>query len=356
MHVARMFILKRVVSFGGIIVLPCTSLSACSLSACHRLRSTKRHSPYSSVDSERYSSLVKSVMKSRVTSQSPETLQAEDEHIYGPIVKAQLPSSRPDMRVPKTLHPFLHCEETVEAEELESGPPARISSKRGQDKSSIPSVTRILQQTLSPEQIFYLERWKKRMIAELGEDGFKEYTQNLFRQGKLFHSVLEDILMSGESWKNKSSLETPEYPPEIQGYMKSISHVLEDVSAVRAIESTVQHDTLNYMGIVDCVARYRGVLCVIDWKTSEKPKPFLSNTYDNPVQVAAYAGALNNDGNYKYQVQNGLIVVAYKDGTPAHAHQMSSELMLEYWKTWLLRLDEYTEQRSSASSAFSEKR
>ncbi|XP_044069192.1 mitochondrial genome maintenance exonuclease 1 [Siniperca chuatsi] len=351
-----MFILKRVVSIGGIIVPQCTSLSVSNFSTCHCLTSSKRHSPYSLVDSERYSSLVKSVMASRISSQTPETLQAEDEHIYGPVVKAQTPSSRLE-RVPKTLHPFLRCEETPETEEPESGPPARIVLKRGQGRSNVPSVTRILQQTLSPEQIFYLERWKRRMIAELGEEGFKEYSQNLFRQGKLFHSALEDILTAGATWKNKNPSETQEYPPEVQGYMESISHILEDVKAVRAIESTVQHDTLNYLGIVDCVARYRGVLCVIDWKTSEKPKPFLSNTYDNPIQVAAYAGALNNDGNYKYQVENGLIVVAYKDGSPAHAHQLSSELMLQYWKTWLVRVEEFTEQRSGhASSAFLEKR
>ncbi|KAF1375894.1 hypothetical protein PFLUV_G00224930 [Perca fluviatilis] len=346
-----MYILKRVVCAGGTIVHQCTSLTVRNFSACYCLTSPKRHSPYSSVDCERYSSLVKSVMSSRVSSQTPETLLTEDEHIYGPVVKAQTPSSRPEMSEPKTLHPFVRCEESIETEEPETGPPARILLNRGQGRSFVPSVTRILQQTLSQEQIFYLERWKRKMIAELGEEGFKEYSQNLFRQGKLFHSALEDILTSGATWKNK------EYPPEVQGYMESISHVLEDVSAVRATESTVQHDTLNYLGIVDCVARYRGVLCVIDWKTSEKPKPFLSNTYDNPIQVAAYAGALNKDGNYKYQVENGLIVVAYKDGSPAHAHQLSSELMLEYWKTWLVRLEKFTEQRSSpASSVFVEKR
>uniref|UniRef100_A0A3Q1IV93 Mitochondrial genome maintenance exonuclease 1 n=1 Tax=Anabas testudineus TaxID=64144 RepID=A0A3Q1IV93_ANATE len=241
-----MFILKRVLSAGDILVLQCTSHFARNLSACHCLRSPKKRSPYVSVDSERYSSLVKTVMSSRVSSRTPETIQAEDENIFGPVVKTQT-------------------------------------------------------------------------------------------QGNVFHSAVEDILTSGATQQ--------EYPPDVQGYMESISHVLEDVRAVRAIESTVQHDTLNYLGIVDCVAYYRGVLCVIDWKTSEKPKPFLSNTYDNPIQVAAYAGALNNDGNYKYQVENGLIVVAYKDGTPAHAHQLSSELMLEYWNTWLLRLEDFTEQR-----------
>lgn len=190
------------------------------------------------------------------------------------------------------------------------------------------------------------------MILELGEEGFRQYSQNLFRQGKCFHSALEEILTSDSSQMDKTISET-EYPPDIQGYMESVSHVLQDVRAVRAIESTVQHKTLNYLGVVDCVARYKGVLCVIDWKTSEKAKSFLSNTYDNPIQVAAYAGALNYDGNYNYQVESGLIVVAYKDGSAAHVHQLSSELMLDFWKTWLMRLEQFTERRPIQASGTS---
>lgn len=286
-----MFSLKRVVSCGGIIVHQCTSLSA-NFSAYQCLASPKRKSPYSTADSERYSSLVKSVMSSRVSAQTPETLNAEDEHIYGPVIKTQMPSSGPKVRVPQTLHPFLHSKETLDTEEPEAGPPTRIALNRGRGRSSVPSVTRILQHTLSPEQVFYLDRWKRKMIAELGEEGFKEYSQSkfrfsciescanwivvygrqgplkkvtkdccvhldIFRQGKLFHSAVEDILMSGGTWENKDPSEKAELPPEVQGYMESISHILEDVRAVRAIESTVQHDTLNYVGIADCVARYR---------------------------------------------------------------------------------------------------
>ncbi|GCC26679.1 hypothetical protein chiPu_0005097 [Chiloscyllium punctatum] len=131
-------------------------------------------------------------------------------------------------------------------------------SQGDHSKTSLPSVTRILQLTMSLEQAFYLERWKRRMITELGQDGFKEYSKN--------------------------------------------------------------------------------------WKTSEKPKPYFRNTFDNPLQVAAYAGALNHDDNYNFQVERGLIVVAYKDGSPAHAHFMDRELFLTCWKKWLLRLEKYKKQ------------
>ncbi|KAM9804228.1 mitochondrial genome maintenance exonuclease 1 [Neosynchiropus ocellatus] len=341
--------LTRLAGCADVPVPKCSSLvyRLVSLSS----RSPKKSSPYSSFDGERYSSLVRAVMSSRVSSQTPESLHAEDEHVYGPVVQAAAPSAS-QVRTPKTLHPFKHDQDLSATAEAEMNHPLRISLNWIQGKRSPPSVTRILQQTLSAEQIFYLERWKKNMIAELGEIGFKEYGQNLFRQGKLFHSAVEKILVSGAAQRDTDSPreDSPAFPPEIEGYMRSISQILKDVSAPSAIESAVQHDTLNYRGIVDCVARYRGVLCVIDWKTSEKPKPFLSNTYDNPIQVAAYAGALNSDKNYNYQVENGLIVIAYKDGSPAHAHELNQETMLDHWRKWLLRLEDFSEQKSRDSS------
>ncbi|CAL8257934.1 unnamed protein product [Lota lota] len=304
--------------------------------------SPKRNSPYSLVDSGRYSSLIKSVVKSRVSSQTPETLEVENEQIYGPVVESQTEVQRHESREPKLIWPLINCDRAVTFEG-NFGPPTRISLERGQGRSSVPSVTRILQKTLSPEQLFYLERWKKRMIADLGEEGFKEYSECLFRQGKLFHNAVEAILTAEKAKDTDPSGAFGS--PEVEGFVDSISQILEDVSEVRAIESTVQHGAMNYLGIVDCVARYKGVLCVIEWKTSERPKPYLSNTYDNPLQVAAYAGALNNDDNYNYQVENGLIVVAYKDGSPAHVHQLGSKQLLEFWQKWLFRLEDFVEQK-----------
>ncbi|XP_016128055.1 mitochondrial genome maintenance exonuclease 1-like [Sinocyclocheilus grahami] len=257
------------------------------------------------------------------------------QQLYGPVIRSRPPSKQP--KVPKNLHPLLN--EAKGQSEYVPGPLARIKLQRDSNKTSIPSVTRILQKTMPPDQAFYLERWKRRMIAELGEEGFQEYSSNIFRQGKLFHAAIEDTFT-----QETPSKEDHECPAEVSGYIESVSNVLNDITGVRAIESAVNHSALRYLGIVDCVAQYRGSLCVIDWKTSEKPKPSLRHTYDNPLQVAAYIGALNSDHIYNYQVENGLIVVAYKDGSPAHTHFLNSEKIMPFWEKWLLRLEEYAEK------------
>jgi genome maintenance exonuclease 1 len=43
-------------------------------------------------------------------------------------------------------------------------------------------------------------------------------------------------------------------------------------------------------GIVDCIAVLGGLVCLIDWKTSEKAKLTLQSLYDAPLQLAAYIG------------------------------------------------------------------
>ncbi|XP_066552733.1 mitochondrial genome maintenance exonuclease 1 [Amia ocellicauda] len=317
-------------------------LTVCLSTSCF-WNTRKKPSQYDSVDTEKYSSLVRSVVSSRVSSQTPASLEQEDGHIYGPVIKSKHAAEKPVSKTLKNSVPLLNHAKVVDLSS-EAGPmsPVSISLERGQDRMNSPSVTRILQQTMPPEQAFYLERWRKRMIAKLGEEGFKEYTANLFRQGKLFHSALEAILMSGAGPEEEEEKE--EAADGVAGYIESVQHVLADISGVRAIESAVQHQSLQYVGLVDCVAQYRGKVCVIDWKTSEKPKPFLHNTFDNPLQVAAYIGAVNNDNNYGFLVEHGLIVVAYKDGSPAHPHFMDPVLCQSYWTKWLFRLEEYLEK------------
>lgn len=47
---------------------------------------------------------------------------------------------------------------------------------------------------------------------------------------------------------------------------------------------------------------YRDEVCVIDWKTSLKPRPTLKDIHDYPLQSIAYAGAINDDNNYPFNV------------------------------------------------------
>ncbi|XP_072783525.1 mitochondrial genome maintenance exonuclease 1 isoform X1 [Taeniopygia guttata] len=266
----------------------CLSTSACVYSK------KKKGNSYEQVDQEKYKNLVRSVTSYKNRAQTPETILEEDNFLYGPPVK-HTPPVKAGTKTPKNWVPLINPSKRILPASSDSNVPMKI----GLQRTKMPSVTRILQQTLSPQQVFYLERWKQKMIEELGKEGFEEYTKNLFLQGELFHSALESIFLSEETAARDQGRDDV-----VAGYLSSVEHVLEDISEVKALESGVHHKTLQYLGLVDCVAKYRDRLCVIDWKTSEKPKPFLQNTYDNPLQVAAYIGAINHDANYDFQGLN----------------------------------------------------
>uniref|UniRef100_A0A224YNK8 Mitochondrial genome maintenance exonuclease 1 n=1 Tax=Rhipicephalus zambeziensis TaxID=60191 RepID=A0A224YNK8_9ACAR len=197
-----------------------------------------------------------------------------------------------------------------------------------------PSVTTILKDTIDEQSKLRLELWKQNMVAEMGEEGFRKYQESILGQGKSLHVNIHDLL-------NGKPKEEIVVKPENEGHWRSLESFWPEVSEVAHLESAVCHPHLQYRGIIDCVAMCRGEMVLIDWKTSKKPKPRLSDTYDNPLQVAAYVGALNYDDKYKIQVRDAMIVIAYEDGSPCEVHHLGPTLCQRHWQRWLQRLRAY---------------
>ncbi|XP_032677611.1 mitochondrial genome maintenance exonuclease 1-like [Odontomachus brunneus] len=205
------------------------------------------------------------------------------------------------------------------------------SAKKDESMIKVPSVSAILTHTMSPESKLILEAWKKKMIKKLGQEGFDKYQKALLNDGTSLHTCIAHSLL-GEEY---------EIPPRIEPVFKSVQSVLKNVCHVKGIEAHVTHTKLRYKGIVDCIASYRGENYVIDWKKSDKKKLDLKGTYDAPVQVAAYIGAINASNLYPFVIKRGLIVVAYTCGDPATVHEMCDDTLQEYWTMWLRRLQQY---------------
>lgn len=144
-----------------------------SFSTSSYLCRQKKKNPYETVDQGKYSRLVRSVL-SKGPAQTPESLFKEDDVLFGPVCKHRAPEKNEPARVPENWFPIFNEQRSGKPHPRASSGPLKIPLQRHET----PSVTRILQQTMTPEQSFFLERWKQRMILELGEDGFAEYTSS----------------------------------------------------------------------------------------------------------------------------------------------------------------------------------
>lgn len=206
------------------------------------------------------------------------------------------------------------------------------------------SVSKVLNSTSN--KLFMISRWQKQLIEEMGQEEFTEYRKTLSASGLKFHSCVTDILQGDAD-------ESGHFPELVSGFIKSVSKTgilkLLTKDKVLATEEYVTHSSIGYSGTFDGLAIYNGVPCVIEWKTSQKPRPTLESCYDAPLQVVAYAGAINSYPVMRIPVTNCMIVIAHCDGSEADVHWMDLETCEKFWKRWLIKVLDYKEKIEDVS-------
>lgn len=200
----------------------------------------------------------------------------------------------------------------------------------------MPSVSKILKETMPEDDKQTLLMWEQKMIKKLGQEGFEKYRQDILSTGQDFHSALENY------YKTKELNVKDAQNPFLLNLVDSVQPYLDDFQPLN-LECQVVHPDLQYQGYIDAVmySKKRKQVIVLDWKTSKKTKTTLQSTFDNPLQLAAYAGALNQDERYKYQVEGGCLVICYNDGRKATLLYMGKVHLRLAWKKWLERLNEF---------------
>ncbi|KOC61717.1 Uncharacterized protein C20orf72 [Habropoda laboriosa] len=193
----------------------------------------------------------------------------------------------------------------------------------------IPSVTYILNETMSVKTKKALEMWKNNIIDTFDEKYFRLLCKGLLEEGKVFHKCIQNVLL-----KKVVPLE-----PRIKPVYYSVEPVLKDLQRVHSFETYVTHPTLRYSGIVDCIVSYRKQLYIIDWKRSAAQGASLAATFDAPVQLAAYIGAVNASNKHPFRIDRGLVIVAYTSGEPASVHELNDSTLQKAWEEWLRRLE-----------------
>lgn len=183
---------------------------------------------------------------------------------------------------------------------------------------------------------------KKRFFQEWGKkEENKEILRHALERGNLLHKIIEEYLGN-----NLEYLDTLNLAQKRHFYQ--VKEDLDKISNIRGLEVPLWSDVLGLAGRVDCIAEFDGVLSIIDFKGSTKPKreSWIRNYFE---QATAYSIMwqertgervdqvviimANDDGS------NQLFVKKTKDFVP-HLR----ETIVNYWKD-ILRGSIPTEHR-----------
>ncbi len=138
-----------------------------------------------------------------------------------------------------------------------------------------PSVTTVT----GFEKAEFFKEWREKNPQE---------SKRVLRRGNLLHWAIEDYLNNSEGYISNRGLDQASEENLVDLFNILKPTLDEDINNIVAQEVSLYSDTLSLAGRVDCVADYKGVRSIIDFKgsTREKRDGDIENYF---LQATAYA-------------------------------------------------------------------
>jgi len=147
-----------------------------------------------------------------------------------------------------------------------------------------PSVTTVLG-SLNKQAI---QAWRDK----IGHDQAQKISNLAATRGTKLHAICESYVSN-----QLSDLKYRTLMPNIKELFSQLKPILdENLGNIYAIEQALYSDELKVAGRVDLIAEWNGILSIIDFKTSSKPKRenWIENYF---LQCTTYAIAVNERAN-----------------------------------------------------------
>ena len=164
-----------------------------------------------------------------------------------------------------------------------------------------PSVTTFL--SALDTDTTWLDKWAEKLG---GKDKADAELKRCGDRGTAVHLALECLARNTPD---------PELARNYKSMYNQIANVLSiHVDDIYALELPLWSKVLQLAGRVDCIARYKGELCIIDFKTSSRPKiaDWIGSYFEQTTCYAIMAQEL-----YGIKIDKIVIMVAVENGSEA---------------------------------------
>ena len=146
--------------------------------------------------------------------------------------------------------------------------------------------------------------WEKRLFFAQWRKNNKEESARVCSRGNKVHTLAEKYLLNEEL--DLSEIETNE-----RNLFNLLKPEIDKIEEVYALEKMLWGERTGLAGRVDCVARYKGKPCVIDFKGSTKPK-YKEDIENYFMQATAYTLLLQERTDMK--ISDIVILIANEQG------------------------------------------